>query len=85
MSTVEELRPGDLVTNGGMSAVFIARTYHPLFAGFQLVIWRVLGQPEPWSHDALYLNQDVGEIVQPDDAEERTRRLRGALLDRSYW
>ncbi len=84
VSTVAELRPGDLVSNGGMSAVFVARAQHPLFAGFQLVIWRLLGGPEKWSHDALYLSQDVGE-VQPGGADERVRRLRESLLDRSQW
>ena len=84
MSRVEELRPGDLVTNGGMSAVFIARCQHPLWPHLALVIWRLIGGPEEWSHDALDLRQDVGE-VQPGDQAERERRLRESLLHRSQW
>jgi hypothetical protein len=79
---VEELTPGDLVTNGPMQAVFVARCPHPLFDGLQLVIWRMLGAPIVWSHDALSLRQEVGEAVDATP-EQRTVRLRAALLGAS--
>jgi hypothetical protein len=92
MSAVRELLPGDLVTNGPMSATFIAATQHPIWPDLALVIWRMLGDElsvdergwvmSPWSHDALAWDQHVGEAAAAT-REDRMRRLRKALLDRS--
>jgi hypothetical protein len=77
MATVSELRPGDLVLNGGMEAVYIEHAPHPLFPGLRLVIWR-LG--DEWSFDAQDPRQDVGEVWLPSDVDARMERLRGAGL-----
>jgi hypothetical protein len=42
-------------------AIFVARCDHPLYAGLQLVIWRLPGE-DRWSHDALLLHQEVGQV-----------------------
>lgn len=76
MSRIYELTPGDLVTNADMSAVFVARTEHPIWPHLQLVIWRMDGGS--WSHDALDARQDVG-LIRLATAEERASRLRDAL------
>lgn len=61
----------------GERAVFVAVSFpHPLYPSLALVIWRL---DTGWSHDALSLNQDVGEPV-PDGHVARTARLRKALL-----
>lgn len=83
MATVESLVPGDFVTNGSMSAVFIARTVHPLWPELQLVVWRLIGEPVDWSHDALSHRQDVGTVVRASP-EQRITRLRAALLGRAW-
>jgi hypothetical protein len=77
---IDELTPGDLVTNAGvgMFAVFIARTTHPIWPQLQLVIWRL--DDGSWSHDALDARQEVGEIS-PSNEADRSTRLRKALLD----
>lgn len=78
MSAVGDLSPGDLVTLSvtDLSAVFIARTEHPLWPHLQLVIWKM---PDgSWSHDALFAHQEIGTIT-PSAPEERTARLRRAL------
>ena len=85
MARVRELIPGDLVylhSPPGRSAVFIAETAHPLYPGLRLVVWK-LGDGT-WSHDALHLNQEVGEVRTTSDAE-RQRWLRQSLLHRSQW
>jgi hypothetical protein len=77
MSRVSDLTPGDLVFIMDQSAVFIARTQHPLYRGLQLVIWRMTDGI--WSHDALDERQDVGQI-EPSTAADREQRLRKALI-----
>ena len=79
MTTVSELVSGDLVRNGGASAVYVEQAPHPLYPGLRLVIWRLVGGLGDWSHDALSPQQDIGEVVSADHAE-RQRRLQGALL-----
>ena len=76
MATVAELAAGDLVSQGGMSAVFISRGVHPIWPTLMLVIWR-LG--DGWSFDALDLHQDVGDVA-PSTVHDRQQRLRAALL-----
>jgi hypothetical protein len=79
MATVSALFPGDLVTLGEASAVFITRTAHPDYPTLMLVVWR-LG-PElggDWSFDALLPYQEVGDVT-PSTIRERTDRLRTAL------
>ena len=78
MTTVERLRPGDLVVSGDRSAVFVGYTAHPLYPSLALVIWHVTGEPGRWSHDALYLHQDVG-TVEPGSHSQRMQRLKHAL------
>jgi hypothetical protein len=74
---VGDLLPGDLVTSGTESAVFVGSCRHPLWPLLRLVIWR-LGDGG-WSHDALGMVQEVGE-VSPATEAERTERLRAALI-----
>jgi hypothetical protein len=81
VATVAELEPGDLVTNGAMSAVFISRTVHPIWPDLNLVIWR-LPYDDPavrWSFDALSSRQEVGDVT-PSVFVDRQARLRDALL-----
>lgn len=77
MATVAELLPGDLVSQGGMSAVFITHCQHPIWPDLRLVIWRL--DDGGWSHDALRHDQEVG-VVQPGSQAELAARLREALL-----
>ena len=77
MATVADLIPGDLVRNGGMEAVYITQSPHPLYPGLRLVIWR-LG--EGWSFDALDSRQEVGEVWMASDFDARMARLREILL-----
>ncbi len=79
MATVSALTPGDLVTNGPMSAVFICRTVHPDYPTLMLVAWRLTRIPgDCWSFDALRPDQEIGQIT-PSTIRERTDRLRVAL------
>jgi hypothetical protein len=74
--TVNKLRPGDLVTMGYRSAVFIARDDHPGYPGFQLVIWRL--DDGTISADALLAHQEVGKVDECT-SEVRIERLLGAI------
>jgi hypothetical protein len=74
---VSDLLPGDRVTQGADSAVFVAQTEHPLWPDLRLVVWRLANGM--WSHDALSPAQDVGEMT-PSTADERKGRLQSALL-----
>lgn len=73
---VNDLQPGDMVTLGGMSAVFIARTDHPLWPVLQLVVWRL--DDGTASFDALSPDQEVGELA-PATRAERYDRLVDAV------
>lgn len=73
---VIDLQPGDHVTNGGESAVFIVRTQHPVWAVLQLVVWRL--QDGTASFDALSPDQEVGEVT-PATPAERYDRLVDAV------
>ena len=73
MARVIDLIPGDLVTLGSDSAVFITRCEHPLYASVDLVVWRLAGGAV--SLDALSPHQEVGEVAAPD----RRKRLHAAL------
>lgn len=85
MATVAELAPGDLVTSGGTSAVFIARTVHPIWPDLNLVIWRVEDDGYGhWSLDALSSRQYVGDVM-PSTFREGQARLRAALLGGGGW
>lgn len=80
MATVAELAPGDLVTSGDASAVFITRMVHPDHPTLMLVIWHV---DEPadwrgWSFDALDPRQEVGQVT-PSTIADRAGRLCAAL------
>jgi len=79
---VADLIPGDLVTQGNMSAVFIVTCRHPLWPTLQLVIWRL--DNDEWSHDALSILQEVGEIISSTKSE-REARLRAALVGGRTW
>lgn len=76
LTRVSELLPGDLVSQGGMQAVFITHCPHPVWPRLRLVIWRL--DDGGWSHDALDADQDVGEAA-PATSEERQHRLRAVL------
>lgn len=77
MTTISELLPGDVVAIDTASATFIAHTQHPLWPHLQLVVWRMAD--DTWSHDALDIRQDVGQ-VQPADIFSRKAQLQRALL-----
>lgn len=77
MSTVCDLVPGDTVVLNGTPAIFITRTQHPLWPQLELVIWRL---PDgSWSHDALSVDQFVGQ-AQPADVFSRKAALQRAVL-----
>jgi hypothetical protein len=80
MATVSALTPGDLVTSGPMSAVFITRTVHPDYPTLMLVVWRLThaAAGNAWSFDALDPRQEIGQIT-PSTIRERTDRLKAAL------
>lgn len=78
-SRVCDLKPGDEVSNAGMSAVFVAATQHPIWPSLQLVVWR-MPDGNGWSHDALNTQQEIGTVT-PSTPEERMVRLRKALLE----
>lgn len=80
MAQVSELLPGDLVSQAGMSAVFVTHCQHPIWPHLRMVIWRL--DDGSWSHDALRADQDVGAITDAT-SEERRDRLRHAVLDRA--
>lgn len=73
---VIDLQPGDLVTNGDMTAVFIARAKHPVWPVLTLVVWRL--QDGTISLDALSAIQEVGEVA-PATRVERYDRLVDAV------
>lgn len=78
MTTVEELMPGDRVVHAEDSAIFVARTTHPIWPHLQLVVWRM--EDRSWSHDALSAHQEIFGTVEQASADERMLRLRRALL-----
>jgi hypothetical protein len=75
-STVSDLLPGDLVTQGPQSAVYVADVPHPHYPSLQLVIWRL--DDGTWSLDALRAAQEVGD-VSPATRQERWNRLQEAF------
>jgi hypothetical protein len=77
MARVNRLLPGDKVSQGGRSAVFITACPHPVWEGLRLVIWRM--DDDSLSLDALRGDQDVGQ-VEPIEPAARATRLRDALL-----
>ncbi len=83
MATVAELAAGDLVSQGGTSAVFVSCGVHPVWPALMLVIWRLGWDAEAggtaWSFDALDLHQEVGDVA-PSTSRDRQARLLAALL-----
>jgi len=76
VAIVADLMPGDLVTLGPGSGVFVTSCRHPLYPMLQLVIWRL--PDRSWSLDALHMQQHVGDLS-PASSAERVTRLRDAL------
>ena len=76
MTTVEELRPGDLVTSGAARAVFIASCPHPVWHSSLLVIWRM--DDGSIGLDVLRPGDEVGD-VQPIEPAARADRLAHAI------
>lgn len=76
MTRVADLQPGDLVTQGGESAVFIVSTQHHAYRALRLVIWRL--DDGTISADALAYIQEVGEVTTATP-RERYDRLMAAL------
>jgi hypothetical protein len=76
VARVTDLRHGDLVTNGGMSAVHITHIEHPAWPVLQLVVWRL--QDGTLSLDALSPDQEVGDVTAATLAE-RIDRLVAAV------
>ena len=81
MSRVRDLLPGDLVTSGSTSAVFITASPHPGYRGMRLVVWRLADGK--WSFDALMADQEVG-TVKPTRPVARQARLQSAC-ERGTW
>jgi hypothetical protein len=77
VTRVSELIPGQIVDNGGMSALFICQAPHPLYPALRLVVWQLAGSGR-YSFDALDARQDVGQ-ARPDDYHARRLRLAAAL------
>lgn len=77
---VRDLVPGDIVRlpMDDLSAVFLTQCPHPIWDNVQLVIWR-MGNPSVgrgnWSHDALSLDQVVGNT----DSTSELRRHKALL------
>jgi hypothetical protein len=78
VTRVIDLIPGDLIHFSGRSSVFVARTEHPYYLGFAMVIWRM--DQGDWSHDALLPNQELSGEVESATDEERRSRLFTALF-----
>lgn len=78
MARVSDLMPGNKVTLLNRSAVFIARTEHPLWPHLQLVVWKM--DDGTWSHDALNIDQHVGNIEPWAEPLDRRANLQRALL-----
>jgi hypothetical protein len=78
VAKVYDLQPGDLVRVPGIEVqgVFITRAEHPTYLGLELVIWKMSNGK--MSFDALYANQDIGEIM-PSTGKERGERLMRCL------
>jgi hypothetical protein len=74
---VMDLQPGQRIHVGGMSAIFVARTRHPIWPTMQLVVWKM--DDGTWSHDALSMTQDVGQ-PDPWTVESLLGNLKEALL-----
>lgn len=80
MTTVRDLRPGDLVRlNPDNPGAIVAATVtgHPLYERLALVVWRL--HDGTWSLDALSWDQDVGEINPPTNLTHRRQRLEEAF------
>jgi hypothetical protein len=78
MSTVRDLKPGDLVTSARARRVFITSCPHPVFHHLVLVIWR-LGNGS-LRLDELLPGDEVG-AVQPIEPAARAERLADALIN----
>ncbi len=78
---VRELRPGDTVSVTNLreiTAIHVATVDpHPLYRHLALVVWRM--SDGTWSHDALDLDQVVGDVDRPRTNTETADRLRAAL------
>lgn len=76
---VQDLVPGDRLKDpAGNTAIFVARTRHPLYTSLQLVIWW-LETDERWSFDALDLRQGLG-MTTLGSIHDRHDNLRKVLL-----
>jgi hypothetical protein len=79
VSTVRELKGGDLVTRPGRKpAVFVTACPHPQFHRLVLVIWRLHNGRAHF--DALHPDDEVGD-VQPIEPAARDKRLTDALIN----
>jgi hypothetical protein len=79
MATVEELLPGDLVSEpDGTAAVFLTACPHPVWHHLLLVIWRMKAD-DTVRLDAMYPQQEAGE-VQPIEPAARADRLKDELV-----
>lgn len=77
---VQDLVPGDRVRmkGGNSTAIFVARTRHPLYNTLQLVIWW-LETDQRWSFDALDLRQHL-PMTTLGSIHDRHDNLRKVLL-----
>lgn len=76
-----DLTPGTRVTNSGNTWVFIGQMPHPLFAGFQLVIWWKDGpELDLYSFDALRSRQALPGDIEPSTDKTLRKNLMRALI-----
>jgi hypothetical protein len=78
MSTVRDLKPGDLVTSTPGRPVFIGAYPHPVYHHLVLVIWRLSNGSVRL--DALHPGDEVGD-VEPIEPAARADRLADALIN----
>jgi hypothetical protein len=78
MSTVRDLKPGDLVISTPSRPVFIGAYPHPVYHHLVLVIWRLSNGSVRL--DALHPGDEVGD-VEPIEPAARADRLADALIN----
>jgi hypothetical protein len=82
MTTVRDLRPGEVIELHGDCATVVAVHHpHPKYPTLSMVIWRVFEGPlfkARWSVDALDPRQEVGELSTafPQDLDARWTRIK---------
>jgi hypothetical protein len=82
---VYDLKPGNLIKGDGVHVKFATclavHRQHPRYPHLALVLWRVHTREDTefFSHDALQINQEVGELEGDNDLESCWARLLNIL------